>query len=134
MCIRSYVCISSSFLLSWYPLCTAAGWLSNMPSNNGVCVSFICQDQPEAIAVVMECGSHVNEASCCAVFSSEVDVVFLRGSSDGATHILTFGGVVPTECRSAALARDEVASTIKKCVCGTSQDLFILTYCEAFHC
>ena len=88
-----------------------------MPSNNGVCVSFICQDQPEAIAVVMGCGSHMHGVSCCAVFASGVAVVFLRGSSDGVTYSWTLGGVLPTECRSAALARDEVASTINKCVC-----------------
>ena len=57
-----------------------------MPSNNGVCVSFICQDQFEAIAVDMGCGSHVHGASCCAVFASEVAALFLRGASDGATH------------------------------------------------
>ena len=57
--------------------------------------------------------------------------MFLRGSSDGATHILTFGGVLPTACRSAALARDQVASTIKECVCDTRQDLFIIISSES---
>ena len=69
---------------------------------------------------------------------------FLCGASDGATHIstpviesiLTYavsetqscsrGGVVPIECRSSALARDRVASTIKECVCDTRADLFII--------
>ena len=109
-----------------------------MFSDNGICVSFICQDQFEATVSVMGCVSHTHGASCCAVFASEVAVFFLRGASDGATRISTpfiesiltsvakvvaeaqsmsKVGVIPIVCLSAALVRDQVAATIKECVC-----------------
>ena len=107
-----------------------------MTSNNGLCVSLICQD----LSVAMGCGSHMNGVSCGAVFAAEVAVSFLRGASDGSTllstpvieSILTSAAKVVTQaqsmgklaaspfsCLSAVLIRDEVAATIKDCVCAT---------------
>ena len=104
----------------------------NMTSNNGLCLSLICQYR----SVAMGFGNHMHGVSCGAVFAAEV-AFFLRGASDGTTllstpvieSILTSAAQVvrkaqsmgklaasPFECLSAVWFRDEVVATIKECV------------------
>ena len=58
--------------------------LVNMTSNNGLCLSLICQDR----SVAMGFGNHMHGVSCGAVFAAEV-AFFLRGASDGTTLLST---------------------------------------------
>ena len=138
-----YVCYSSSHCSLWSSAFIVVV-LVNMTSNNGLCVSLICQDQ----SVAMGCGSRMHGVSCGAVFAAEVAVFVLRGASDGSTllstpvieSILTSAAQVvrkaqsmgklaasPFECLSAVLFRDEVAATIQECVCVLPGRIFYIS-------
>ena len=67
-----YVCYSSSHCSSWSSAFIVVV-LVNMTSNNGLCVSLICQDP----SVAMGCVSHMHGVSCGAVFAAEVACFFL---------------------------------------------------------
>ena len=69
-----YVCNSSSHCCLWSSAFIAVVSVK-MTSNSGLCVSLICQDQSEAIAVAMGCGSHMHGVSCGAV-AAEVAFCF----------------------------------------------------------
>ena len=75
-----YVCCSSCRCSLWSSAFIVVV-LVNMTSNNGLCVSLICQDR----SVAMGCGSHMHGVSCGAVFAAEVAVLFLRGADDAST-------------------------------------------------
>ena len=57
----------------------------NMTSNNGLCLSLICQYRSVALGF----GNHMHGVCRGAVFAAEVAVFVLRGGSDGTTLLST---------------------------------------------
>ena len=71
-----YVCVLHllPFVLFWFSAIIVFV-LANMTSNNGLCLSLICQDR----SVAMGFGSHMHGNSCGAVFAAEVAFLFAWG-------------------------------------------------------